>query len=242
MQKYKVEDAKKYFILINLQQTAIAMTIQPYIINDIEMRNVNEKIKDIQALFYQLTYSHVPIEKDGIYMGCISENDARCFEPEKSIGDYQYALEGFFVIEEDNWLDVLNSFARNQTNLLPVLDENKAYIGYVELNDIINIFTETPFLNGPGGILIVEKGYKDYSFSEISQIVESNGTGILGAFVSGIENDVAQITVKIGQTGLNAILQAFRRYGYNVVSIHQEDTFNSSLKDRSKYLDKYLNV
>lgn len=218
------------------------MTIEPYIINDIEMRNVDEKIEDLQAFFNQLTYSHIPVAKDEVYLGSISENDVRCFDPAKTVEDYQYALEGFFVREDDNWLDVLDAFTQNQTNILPVLDERNKYIGYVELHDIINLFTETPFLNEPGGILIVEKGYKDYSFSEISQICESNGAHVLGAFLSRVENDVAQITIKIGPTGMNAILQAFRRYGYNVISSHQEDNFKSNLKERSQYLDKYLNV
>lgn len=228
--------------MINLQKIAIAMSIQPYVINDIKICNVGEKIQDIQELFNQLTYSHVPVERDGIYLGSISENDVRCFDPEKTIEDYQYSLEGFYVREEDNWLEVLKTFAQNQTNLLPVLDEDNRYTGYVELHDIMNIFTESPFLNGPGGILIVEKGYKDYSFSEISQIAESNGTHVYGAFISKLENDVAQVTLKIGQASLNTVLQAYRRYGYNVISHHQEDTFNSNLQDRSKYLDKYLNV
>ena len=218
------------------------MTIRSLIINDINIRSADEKIGDLQGLFNQLTCSHIPIERDQVYLGSISENDIRCFDSEKPIGDYQYALEGFFVHEDDNWLNVLNVFAQNQTNILPVLDEENQYVGYVELHDVIHIFTETPFLNGPGGILIVEKGYKDYSFSEISQIIESNDARVLGAFVSQIENDVAQITVKIGQTGLNAILAAFRRYGYNIISTHKEDNFRTSLDERSKYLEKYLNV
>ena len=35
-------------------------------------------------------------------------------------------------------------------------------------------FDETPFMDSPGAIVVVEKGLKDYSFSEISQIIESN--------------------------------------------------------------------
>lgn len=218
------------------------MSIQPFIINDVGICSVKDKIGDLQELFNQLTHSHVPVERDKVYIGCISENDVRCFDPQKTIEDYQYSLEGFYVREDDNWLDVLKTFAQNQTNILPVLDGNNTYVGYVELHDIMGIFTESPFLNGPGGILIVEKGFKDYSFSEISQIAESNGVHVYGAFVSKNENDVVQITIKLGQTGLNTILQAFRRYGYNVISHHQEDTFKSNLRDRSKYLDKYLNV
>jgi Mg/Co/Ni transporter MgtE len=35
------------------------------------------------------------------------------------------------------WLDVLEVFAKNQTNIVPVLDSANQYIGYYELEDII---------------------------------------------------------------------------------------------------------
>ena len=68
------------------------------------------------------------------------------------------------------WLDVLEAFAKNSTNIMPVLNEQKQYLGYYELKDIIGLFNETPFFFETGGILVVEKGINDYSFSEISQI------------------------------------------------------------------------
>ena len=117
-----------------------------------------------------------------------------------------------------------------------------AYLGYYELNDIISLFNETPFFAAAGSILIVEKGLNDYSFSEISQIVESNDGKILGAFISKMENDVVQLTLKIGNTGINDIMQTFRRYSYNIVSGHEEDSYLESLKERSDYLNKYLNM
>ena len=219
------------------------MTIEPYIINDLEMPEITDKVKNVQSLFNQLTYSHIPIQHNGIYIGSISENDIRSFEADKTIEEYQYALEGFFIREKDNWLDVLHAFSKNQSNMMPVLeDQTNNYIGYLELQDIMNLFTEAPFLNNPGIIFIIEKGYKDYSFSEISQIVESNGAHLLGAFISNVTNDLAQITIKTGPTPINVILQTFRRYGYNIVSSHQEDNFSSDLKERSRYLDKYLNI
>ena len=125
---------------------------------------------------------------------------------------------------------------------MPVLNDKNEYLGYYELNDIIGLFNDTPFFSEPGGILIVEKGLNDFSFSEVSQIVESNDGKLLGCFISKIEKDVAQITIKIGNTGLNDIIQSFRRYSYNIVSGHEEDTYIENLKERSEYLNKYLNI
>ena len=75
--------------------------MEEYVLNDVAIRHFSDKIGDLQNDFNQLTYSHLPVENNGIYMGCISENDIRCFEAEKSIEDYQYALEGFFVRDTD---------------------------------------------------------------------------------------------------------------------------------------------
>lgn len=213
-----------------------------YIINDIKPFDISSPIKDVQSTFNQLTYSHIPVSIDGTYIGCISETDAHCFEVEKFIKDYQYSLDVFSVKKNTNWLDILEAFAINSSNIMPVLGENDKYLGYYELSDIMALFNNTPFLNEAGGIIVVEKGSFDYSFSEICQIVETNDGKILGAFISKIENDVTQATIKIGHTGMNAIVQTFRRYSYNVISQHEEDKMLKDLKDRSDYLDKYLKM
>jgi CBS domain containing-hemolysin-like protein len=218
------------------------MTIHPYILNEIKIPQLNSTVGEVLEIFNEFPYSHLPVMQEKTYMGSIPVADARIFESHKKIEDFQYALEGFFVRESDNWIDVLHTFSKNDSNIMPVLDTENNFLGYLELQDIMNLFTQSPFLNNPGGILVVEKGMKDYSFSEICQIIESNGTHVLGAFVSGMENERAQITIKTGTTPFNALFQTFRRYGYEVISQHPEDSFSSNLEDRSRYLNKYLNI
>ncbi|OAB81723.1 CBS domain-containing protein [Cochleicola gelatinilyticus] len=213
-----------------------------YIINDIDPFSLRTPIKEVQKAFNQLTYSHIPVHKETVFMGSISETDALCFESEQLLEDVQYSLEPFFVRKNTNWLDILEAFALHNSNIMPVLDEKNNYIGYYELGDIMNLFKETPFLSEAGGIIIVEKGMHDYSFSEVCQIVETNDAKMLGAFISKVENDVVEITVKVSSTGMNSIMQTFRRYNYNIVSKHDEDKFLEDLKERSDYLDKYLNI
>tara|TARA_R110000851_G_scaffold61343_4_gene140957 strand:+ start:22510 stop:23145 length:636 start_codon:yes stop_codon:yes gene_type:complete len=211
-------------------------------LDDVSPFDISSNIKDIQKAFNNLTYTHIPVKKGETYIGCVSETDAHCFETEKKLSDYQYALEGFFVRKNANWLDILEAFALHNSNIMPILNEENNYIGYYELGDIMSLFNNTPFLNEAGAIIVVEKGINDYSFSEICQIVESNGTRIFGAFVSKIENDKMQATIKIGHTGMNEIVQTFRRYNYTVISNHEEDKFLKDLQERSDYLDKYLNM
>ena len=218
------------------------MPLDQHIINDLRPFDVSAKIKELQEVFNQLTYSHVPIQKDGIYIGCLSETDVYCFDGNEKVEDVLYAVEHFFVEQSAIWLDVLDTFALNDSNLMPVLDSNHNYLGYYLLIDIISLFRNTPFFSEPGGTIIVEKAYKDYSLSEICQIVESNNVKMLGVFVSKIKNDMVQVIIKIENSGLSAIFETFRRYGYIIISGHEDDRFLKTLKDRSAYLNRYLNL
>lgn len=218
------------------------MPLDQYIINDLRPFDVSSKIKELQEVFNQLTYSHVPIQKDGVYIGCLSETDVYCFDGNEKVEDVLYAVEHFFVDQSAIWLDVLDTFALKDSNLMPVLDSNHNYLGYYLLIDIISLFRNTPFFSEPGGTVIIEKAYKDYSLSEICQIVESNNVKMLGVFVSKINNDMVQVIIKIENSGLSAIFETLRRYGYTIISGHEDDRFLKTLKDRSAYLNRYLNL
>ncbi|MDR7209210.1 CBS domain-containing protein [Flavobacterium piscis] len=216
--------------------------ITNYITNDFRPIDSLETIASVQDFFADLNFSHFPVLEDGIFIGSISADDVETFDSDKKAIDYKYTLERFFARKSMIWLDVLEVFAKNHTNVIPILDENNMYAGYYEMEDIMKFFQETPFLKEPGGIIIVQKGLLNYSMSEICQIVESNNGKVLGCFVSEADLENVQITVKIGLGAINEIIQTFRRYDYEIISEHQEDTYINSLKERSDYLDKYLNI
>ncbi|MGE6354159.1 acetoin utilization protein acuB [Flavobacterium sp. NPDC079362] len=216
--------------------------ITNYITNDFRAIDSQETIASVQDFFADLNFSHFPVLENGIFIGSIASDDVETFDTDKKVIDYKYTLERFFARKSMMWLDVLEVFAKNHTNVVSVLDENNAYIGYYEMEDIMKFFQETPFLKEQGGIIIVKKGLLDYSMGQVTQIVESNNGKILGCFVSEADLENVQITIKIGIGPMNEIIQTYRRYGYEIISEHQEDAYINSLKERSDYLDKYLNI
>jgi predicted transcriptional regulator len=216
--------------------------LQELIINNIKPLDSKDKIVRAQDLFLDLSYTHFPVIENDVYIGCITKEDAETLNSTSLIGDNKYNFERFYVKTSMTWLDILEEFAKHETNIIPVLDNQNNYVGYYELNDFIHIFNETPFLREEGGILVVEKEGNDFSMSQIAQIVESNNAKILGLFISKIENKNTEITLKISLGGLNEIIQTFRRFEYKIISQHQEDSYIKNLKERSDYLDKYLNI
>ncbi|WP_298392851.1 CBS domain-containing protein [Flavobacterium sp.] len=216
--------------------------INDYITNDYKALDSQDTIADVQDFFIDVPFSHFSVLNEGVYIGCIASDDIETFDSDKKVTDYRYTLEGFFARKNMIWLDVLEVFAKNHTNVVPVLDDDNSYLGYYELEDIVKFFHETPFLKEQGGIIVIKKSILDYSMSQVTQIVESNNGKLLGLFISEADVESVQITIKIALGSMNDIIQTFRRYNYEIISEHHEDNYLNSLRERSDYLDKYLNI
>jgi Mg/Co/Ni transporter MgtE len=216
--------------------------LKDYITNDYKAIDAQETIGAVQDFFDDLTFSHFPVVEESIFIGSIAADDIETFDSDKKVNEYKYVLEHFFARTDMIWLDVLEVFAKNHTNLVPILDENNKYVGYYVIEDVIKFFHETTFLKEPGAIIIVSKNTVDYSMSQIVQIVESNNGKLLGLFISNSDVNSVEVTLKISVGSLNEIIQTFRRYNYDIISEHNEDNYIKSLKERSDYLDKYLNM
>ncbi|MEZ4853269.1 CBS domain-containing protein [Flavobacterium sp.] len=217
-------------------------SIFSYINRDLRPLKTTDTISYVQDFFLNLNYSHFPVLENGVFIGSISRDNADILEGETTITDNKYELDRFYVRVNMIWLDVLEVFAQNETNIVPVLSDKNKYVGYYELEDVIRFFHETPFLKEDGGILVVEKDVTNYTMGQIVQIVESNNARLLGAFVSKIENNKVEITLKTSGGSLNDIIQTFRRFEYQIVSEIADDNYLQNLKERSDYLDKYLSL
>ncbi len=218
------------------------MHIQEHIITTIPVFKITDTFQKVLEFFKENTYSHVAIEENGNFLGVFSENDIETVPADVMIEEFRYELDNFYVREETNWLDILEAFARNEANLLPILNEKGTVVGYYDLTDIVAVFIDTPFFTDPGSILVVATGINDYSFSEIAQIVESNNARLIGGFITDTQNDIIQVTLKITTNNYNKVVQTFRRYNYHILFGNSDDEFLEDLKNRSDYLDKYLNV
>lgn len=218
------------------------MNIKDCLLNDIQPLQLDDKIADARRVFSELRYSHLPVCRGKELVGCLAESDAYCLDDDLKLDELDFSLDNFYVHQTDDWLGILQRFHREDTTLLPVLDQQGNYMGYYELQDVVHILYDTPFINEPGALIEVVKGSTDYSFSELSQIVESNQSRVLGMIVSEASNDKVQVTLKITPQNLNDVLATLRRYSYEVVTTVDEDSYLKSIKERSEYLSKYLDV
>lgn len=219
------------------------MDIAPYILKEFKAFTLNSKVSEIKTFFNASTFNYFPIVEDKKLIGLISETEIQGInEDDKEIGYFQYLFEVFSTEETSNILEVLKEFASNQSTILPILNKERHYIGYYDLIDVLHVYNDTPFFNSEGIVLLLKKEARDYSLSEICQIIESNKGKVYGLFVSESNQTTVQIVVKFDSPDINETIQSFRRYKYEILSNHKEDILLEELKDRSNYLQKYLNI
>ena len=219
------------------------MNLQDYILNDLTILVPEDTIETSKEKTKNQRASHFPIIKEQRLLGAISERDLSTLEHlSQTISKYQYSFEFFFAIEEDTLLELDTLFSIHEATILPVINKQKEYIGFYELNDILSLFAETPYINEEGIILILEKDITTYSISEITQISETNNASICGLYISKKTEKNIEITLKIKTENINEVIQSYRRYEYHVISNHEDDSYLEELKNRSNYLQKYLNI
>ena len=94
---------------------------------------------------------------------------------------------------------------------------------------------------GTGGILVLEVSQSDYSMAQIGQIVESNNAKILSSTIlSNPASTNLDVTLKINQEDLTAIIRTFERYDYVVKAEYQNGMGSDDLKWRYDALMNYL--
>lgn len=188
---------------------------------------------------------HLPIVNQRDFLGLISDADIYDLnDPDEPVGNHKLSLQKPYAREEQHIYEVIELMSRLELTLVPVLNEEKHYLGVITQEDLTRRFAHLSAMQQPGGIIELEMSQHDYSLSEISQIVESNNGRILSLYVASSEDNTRlRVTLKINLTDLTSILETLNRYSYNVVSSHlSSEDLDEFYQERFDVFLKYLNT
>jgi acetoin utilization protein AcuB len=189
--------------------------------------------------------SHLPIVDNKEFLGLISDTDIYDLGlMDEPIGNYKLTLFSPFVTSHQHIYEVIEIAARLKLTVIPVLDENKNYIGLIGQSDLLAHLADLAAVKEPGGIIILEMNHHDYSLSQIAQIVESNNSKVLSLYIKNAsESTRMEVTIKVSSTDLTSIIQTFDRYNYNIKATYMDDeNLNSFYENRYEQFMRYLNI
>lgn len=216
------------------------MFIKDYISKDFPCFSLTDSIESARNILEDFGYSHIFIKKSHHFYGAIAKESL--YEEEGTLKDLEHQIERFAILEDNNIMDSIRLFYTFNSNIIPVINKNEKYLGYISCDDIFQNFSRYPLFSESGAILTVETPARKYSMTEIANIVESNNSKFYGAFISLMTDEVIQVTIKISNENLTSIDETFDRYDYRIVEKYYSDEKTDLFKDRFGFFQKFIEI
>ncbi len=189
--------------------------------------------------------SHLPIVNNLDFLGLISDGDIYDMnQPEEPIGNHELTLLKPYVRDDQHLFEVIGLAARLKLTVVPVLNDKNHYMGVITTSDLIRHIAGISSMDQPGGIIVLEMIDRDYSLSQIAQIIESNNIKVLSMYItSPADSTRLEVTLKVNATDLLSVIRTFERYNYDVKTwITTNDSLDRFYSERFDLLMKYLNM
>ena len=133
--------------------------------------------------------SHLPIVNNLDFLGLISDADIYDMnQADEPIGNHKLTLFKPYVTQEQHLFEVIGLAAKLKLSVIPVLDKNDHYKGVITTNDLIRHIAGVSSMDQPGGLIVLELLERDYSLTQITQIVEGNNMKVLSMYITSPPN------------------------------------------------------
>jgi len=188
--------------------------------------------------------THLPIVDKEKYVGIVSEEDLLLADNDHALlSQFEQSFSNASVKGEEHFLKAVQIAAENGLSVVPVLGEENELTGTVTYNDLLKHASEFMSLNEPGGLIVLEIASNQYSFNEISKIIETNDAQITQLNTSNdAETGMMQVTIRVNKPEISDIVSTFQRYEYNVKYFFGEELYVNDLRNNYDNLMNYLNL
>lgn len=193
--------------------------------------------------------NQLPVAKDGRYLGLLYHADVLAKKEEAgTVADLEADLIRAYVTKYQHLYEVVKVADEFELSLVPVLEENEdemedAWVGTIFLQDLIKWFAHSVSIKEPGGIIVISVERKDLAMTQIAQIVEGNEARILSSYITSEPGShTLDVTLKLDRQDIDAVIQTFERYEYQIKTTYQESRIEEDLKDKFDELMNYINM
>ncbi|MFN4314571.1 MAG: CBS domain-containing protein [Chitinophagaceae bacterium] len=184
----------------------------------------------------------LPVVEGDKYAGMVTEDDLLQVENDGSaISALPAAPDIAAVRQTDHFLRALQLAATNNWTVVPVVDEENRLVSVVGAADLLRCSADFLSLNQPGALIVLEMEGIQFSFNEISKLVETNDAQITQLNTStDTETGMLQVTIKVNKPEVSDIVATFQRYEYSVKYYFGEEIYTNELRDNYENLMNYL--
>ena len=202
-----------------------------------------DKISFALQLMDDYDLLHLPVVSEEKYAGLVSKDDLLDADADHTVASLEYRLTKSAIKIDEHFLIAVKLAAEMSLSLVPVINEQSELAGVIPAGDLLRVLGA--FVGGeePGGMIVLEMEKRNYSFGEITRLVETNDAYIT-QLNSSVEADTGLIvvTIRINKAEISDIVATFQRYEYHVRYYFGEEQYTNEVKENYDHLIAYLNI
>ncbi len=206
--------------------------------------NLSEStVGEALSLQAQLSISSFPVIDEEELKGLLSVNEILHLPGDTKIETLQQLFARVCIPENEHFFSAFKVLSITG-NVVPVIDAQNKYRGTItqgSLHKALHLFLNIE--NGNDGIIILEMDKADYSFSEISRLVESGEANIiqLNSYFD-VKAELFVVTIKIDRKDISDIVSTLQRHDYHVAYYFGEELYENEIKRNYDALMNYLSI
>lgn len=205
--------------------------------------NLFDKVSFALQLMEDFDVQHLPITNEEKFVGLVAKDDLLDADESALVASLEDQLIKKSVKTEEYFLAALKQLAENQLSLVAVVNEQQELLGVITITDLMRNISKFVGNDEPGGLIVLEVEKRNFSFGEISRLVETNDAYItqLNTYPE-TETGLVVVSIKINKPEVSDIVATFQRYDYQVRYYFGEELYTNELKENYTHLISYLNM
>ncbi|MDE3235040.1 MAG: CBS domain-containing protein [Bacteroidota bacterium] len=210
---------------------------------DYPVINLTDKVALVLQWMEDYEVQHLPVQSEEKYVGLVSKDDLLDTDEESTIAVLQHLFIQQAVKPDTFFMLAVQQLLQEQLSLVVVVNDQYGIEGVLTAGQLLKQLATFTGVEEPGGFIILELDKRNYSFGEISRLVETNDAYItqLNTYTEP-ETGLVLVTVKINKKEISDILSTFQRYDYVVRYYVGEEQYTNELKENYNLLMTYLNM
>lgn len=205
--------------------------------------NLQDKVSFALQLMEDYDVIHLPVSSEEKFVGVVKKDDLLDVDENTVVAALQENFLIKCVKEDEHFLAVVKLASENSLALVTVVNANSEIIGSISISEILLSVNNFLGNDEPGGIIVLEMDRRNFSFGELSRLVETND-----AYVTQLNTSIDKTTgllfatIKVSKNEISDIIATFQRYDYNVKYYFGEEQHANELKDNYNHLMAYLSM
>lgn len=148
------------------------------------------------------------------------------------------------ILNNQHLFQAVRKMLENEMDLLPVVDNQSFFLGTIQKNQLLGLLVRMLNLTGHGSVITVALKPRDFTISEIVQLIETEGARIMGITVESPDSDHEnyEISIKLNLENATRVAAALRRYDYTILTESKIEIQNADLAMRADEFLQYLDM